>query len=347
MAADLEVTLGRINLTSPLILGSFDALVDAEVLARCFKECGRALGAVVTKSTTLDPRVGYPQPRVSRFGEGLLVASGNRNPGIVRMASEVRRVKQGPGGTVVFGSIVSDPDHPDRNLLEEYSLLAVEYAKAGADGVELNLSCPHLDPHDRQNTIVPAQDPEIVGQVVTATRTRLAQSGYEAFVVIPKLTGWNCDPVKVALAAEQAGADAVTISNLFPGTGYHTGIGEPLQTSVRRIGENLLGHGKGGYSGKAMHAPVLLMISNLRRQLRIPVIGTGGCASDLDSLVQTFMAGATAVAAVTPFYFESKQQMGALQRVIELVEQFKAYLGNNGLRSPADLYELRRAAAGA
>ena len=163
------------------------------------------------------------------------------------------------------------------------------------------------------------------------------------------MTGWNCDLAKVALAAERSGADAVTVSNLFPGTGYHTGLSESteLPSGTRRIGESLIGHVKGGYSGKAMHSPVLLLISNLRKYLRIPVIGTGGCASDLDSLVQTFMAGATAVASVTPFYFESPDRMDSLGRVKELMVQFSSYLEANGLGGPADLYDLRKARADA
>lgn len=148
MAVDLRLTLGRVKLSSPLMLGSFDSLVDSEVLRQCFELCGNFLGAVVTKSTTIEPRSGYPEPKVSRFGHGLLVASGNCNPGIGRMAAEVRRFRDRNGNAVVLGSIVSDPDHPQSDLAEEYCLLATEYAKAGVDGLELNLSCPHLDPEE-------------------------------------------------------------------------------------------------------------------------------------------------------------------------------------------------------
>jgi dihydroorotate dehydrogenase len=345
MTVEVSTTIGEVVLSSPLILGSFDPLVEAKVFARCFELCGDSLGAVVTKSTTIDPREGYPEPRVSRFGAGLLVASGNPNPGIRRMASEVREFKLQLREAVLFGSIVSDSAHPQRDLADEYCFLAVEYAKAGVDGVELNLSCPHLDPADKEHTLVPAQDKNTVARLITEVRSGLAGAGFDHCLVIPKLTGWNCDPAAVALAAERAGAHAVTFSNLFPGTGYYTGIaaGEAAGSPDLRVGDHLLGHGKGGYSGKAMHSAVLLGIENLRKYLRIPVIGTGGCAADLDSLVQTFMAGAAAVEMVTPVYFRTRGDMQALLRVNELMEHFRRYLEERGFGNPGELYQGRKA----
>jgi dihydroorotate dehydrogenase (NAD+) catalytic subunit len=342
MSVDISTNLGEVKLGSPLMIGSFDALIDADVLARCFELCPLALGAVVTKSTTINPRQGYPEPKVAPFGGGMLVASGNPNPGIDRMASEVRKFRERQPGAILIGSLVSDPDHPGRDPGEEYGFLAVEYARSGVSGVELNLSCPHLDPSDREHTIVPAQDRHMVYRLVGAVRAALSAVGYPRCLVIPKLTGWNCNPVEVALAAQEAGADAVTVSNLFPGTGYHTGLGDS-RAGGGKPGDYLVAHGKGGYTGKAMHSAVLLVIETLRRHIRIPIIGTGGCATDLDSLVQTFMAGATAVAAVTPYYFRNKSGMDALVRANGLIEGLKAYLADHGLNRPQDLCQLAAA----
>lgn len=339
MTVDISTNLGGVTLGSPLMLGSFDALVEAGVLARCFEVCPLSLGAVVTKSTTIDPRQGYPEPKVARFGSGLLVASGNPNPGISRMAAEVRKFREQYPDAVLIGSLVSDPDHPERNTESEYGFLAVEYARSGVSGVELNLSCPHLDPNDREHTIVPAQNRQMVYRLVSAVRAALSAAGYPSCLVIPKLTGWNCNPAEVALASQEAGADAVTVSNLFPGTGYHTGLGESL-TGGGKPGDYLVAHGKGGYTGQAMHSAVLLVIESLRRHIRIPIIGTGGCATDLDSLVQTFMAGATAVAAVTPYYFRHKSGVDALAGANRLIEGLQSYLAQHGLNRPQDLYQL-------
>ena len=343
MAIDISLTIGSVKLNSPLILGSFDSIINAEVLNRCFELCGDSLGAVVTKSTTIDPRSGYPEPKVSKFGDGLLVASGNCNPGIGEMASEVREFKERFCDRVVLGSIVSDSDYPQRDLVDEYCFLAMEYARAGVDGLELNLSCPHLDPNDKEHTIVPAQDKKMVHRLISEVKSTLSEAGYERCLVIPKLTGWNCNPVEVALSAERAGADAVTLSNLFPGTGYYTGIGE-ARTGVSDtpgIGDYLIAHGKGGYSGKAMHSAVLLMIENLRKYIRIPVIATGGCATDLDSLVQTFMAGAIAVESVTPFYFRTPDEIDILLKINKLIEQLKEFFEDHNMKNPDDLFQLR------
>lgn len=335
--------IGQVRLNSPLVLGSFDALIEADTMNLCFERSGDALGALVTKSTTLDARAGFPEPKVARFGHGFLVASGNTNPGIQRMSAEVRQVKARRPGAVIFGSIVSDTDYPGRNLEEEYAALALEYAQAGAAGVEMNLSCPHLDPREKEHTIVPAQDPHLVARLITAVKSGLKAAGYPDCLVIPKLTGWNCDPAAVALAAEQAGADAVTISNLFPGTGYYTGLAE--RSAHYRAGQTLLGNGKGAWSGKAMHSAVLLMIESLVQHIRIPVLGSGGCASDLDSLVQTFMAGATAVETVTPFYFRNQQEMESLSRLPLLLQQLGEYLDTHDLQTPRELLGIRLRAA--
>lgn len=334
---ELSTTIGRVTLSSPLILGSFDALVSADILRRCFEICGDSLGAVVTKSTTIEAREGYPEPKVARSGDGLLVASGNTNPGIRAMASEVASFKENHRDRVVFGSIVNDPDNPGADLADEYCHLALEYAKAGVDGIELNLSCPHLDPAEKELTVVPAQDRRVVGKLVGTVKSCLAGSGYRDCLVIPKLTGWHCNPSETALAAEQAGADAVTISNLFPGTGYHSGVDDNSP-----MGEYLVSNGKGGYSGRAMHPSVLLMIETLRRHLSVPVIGTGGCASDLDSLVQTFMAGAVAVESVTPFYFRNSAELKNLESLKERVTRLGGFMAARGLRNTTDLYRIRR-----
>jgi len=343
MAVDVSVQIGTVKFPSPLFIGSFDALTDVEVLCRCFDLCGDSLGAVVTKSTTLDPRVGYAEPKVAAFGGGYLVASGNANPGIAAMATHVRGFKSRHPDRVVLGSIVSDADYPQRNPPDEYGQLALAYADAGVEGVELNLSCPHLDPNDRERTIVPAQDGEAVSRIVGEVKSRLQRAGHDHCLVMPKLTGWNCNPVDVALAAEAAGADAVTLSNLFPGTGYYTGLDGPGSTSAGyEPGDHLLGHGKGAYSGKAMHAAVLLLIETMVRHVHIPVVGSGGCAADLDSLVQSFMAGAIAVEAVTPFYFRNDGEMDVLHAVADLLDGLREYLAEHELKQPSALYHLRR-----
>lgn len=330
-------------MSSPLILGSFDPMIDAGVFSRCVDICGDSLGGLVTKSTTINPRSGYPDPKVARLGQGLLIASGNPNPGISGMASEVRKFKQRFPDFVVIGSIINDPDHPRDDLAEEYSLLAVEYARSGVDGLELNLSCPHLDPNEKELTIVPAQDERLVYRLVNEIKSSLKGAGFGNSLVIPKLTGWNCNLSEVAKSAEMAGADAITVSNLFPGTGYYTGLTDPGNGAWKYhgIGDHLVAHGKGGYSGKSMHAAVLLMIESLRKHVRIPIIASGGCASDLDSLVQTFMAGATAVQSVTPFYFRDLNEMETLIKVKDLVTGLENYLEQHDLERPQDLYRLR------
>ena len=267
---DLEPVIGGVKFRSPMFLGSCDLFTTREGVT---SRLSNRIGAVVLKSTTREPCLGYRQPHVANFGRsGLLVASGMANPGITVMRDIVRDLH----GIPLIGSVVQ----PE---------LAREYAEAGALAVELNLSCPHMP-----GGSVPAHDPSAVSSAVA-----LARSVCD-IPIIAKLTGWNCDIRQTARAAENAGADAVTVSNLFPGTGYYTGL--VPQNASYRVGDPLLGNVTGGYTSPGFLAGVLHLMALVREACRLPIIATGGCCDSVDALAQSMLAGAVAVETVTPLY---------------------------------------------
>lgn len=260
--------LGALELKTSLILGSCDLFTREDNLRKYYTPC---VGAIVLKTTTGLPRAGNKQPHVGRLKDGILVSSGMANPGIEEMCNLARRVNDIP----LIGSVA------------EIDLVS-DYEKAGVLATELNLSCPNID------SDIPAQNPLIVYKAVKRAKERCS------IPVFAKLTGWNCNLSETARAAQDAGADAIVVSNLFPGTGFYTGLVK--QDSKYKLGECLVGRGYGAYTGRAFLSGVLLMIQQLKKDINIPIIATGGCCSDLDALVQTFMAGASAVETVTPLY---------------------------------------------
>ncbi len=334
---DLSVNLnGKITLKNPFILGSFDSLDCFEGLEFAFRLSGGNFGALVTKTTTMQKRKGFPDPKFANFGDGFLVASGIANSGIKTMSNEIKKFNKKYPEQVIFGSIAS-MDSP--NIIEELKHLALSMAQAGVEGVEINLSCPHSDEKEKFKTCLISQNPELVKKIVYELKKFLHISGYGKVVIIPKLTGWGCNVGEVSLAAEEGGADAVVISNIFPGTGFYTGIKKIDNGYSYKIGQHLVGNKKGGYTGKALHSAVLLMVSDARRLIKIPIIATGGCATDMDSVVQTFFAGAGAIEGVTPFYFE-KDKSGSedrLKKVSYYTRKLREYMQNNNFIKLSDL----------
>ena len=263
------MNLPCLNLRSPIILGSCDLFVTESAVRRFYTP---SIGAVVLKTATKAPTLGYPLPHVARFGDGVLVASGMANPGIVSMCELARKLQD----LVVIGSVV-DPS------------LAGIYEQAGVSAIELNLSCPH-----NPGGSVPAHTASLVYSSVALAKD------VTSLPVFAKLTGWSCNVVETARAAQDAGASAVVVSNLFPGTGYYTGL--VCQDNNYAIGDCLLGFGHGGYTSRNFLAGVLYMIKLIKSELTIPIIATGGCCADVDALAQADLVGASAVETVTPLY---------------------------------------------
>jgi dihydroorotate dehydrogenase len=335
---DLSVDLnGKITLKNPFILGSFDSLDCFKGLEFAFQSSGGNFSALVTKTTTVQRREGYPDPKIANFGDGFLVASGIANSGIETMSKEIKEFKKKYPDQIIFGSITS---MDSLDVIEELKHLALSMAEAGVEGVELNLSCPHSDEKEKFKTCLIAQNPALIKKIVTQLKSFLALSGYSKVAIIPKLTGWGCNIGEVSMAAEEGGADAVVISNIFPGTGFYTGIRKIDNGYYYKIGQNLVGNKKGGYTGKALHSSVLLMVSDARRLLKIPIIATGGCATDMDSVVQTYFAGANAIEAVTPFYFDKQKSDGAyrLKKVSSYITKLRVYMQKNNFKNLNDFY---------
>lgn len=210
------------------------------------------VGVMTTKSICMEPRAGNREPILSQYAPGCFVnAVGLTNPGASRSAELFEHMTV-PEDKFFLISIFGGG-------IEEY----VEVAKLlspYADGLELNLSCPHAKGYG----MAMGQDPDLVRDITAAVKAVVDVP------VVPKLTP-NVDDIKViAQAAVDGGADALCAINTV-GPGLHTAHGAPV-----------LSNGMGGMSGKGVLPLGLKCVSEIRSCVDVPVIGCGGISSAAD-----------------------------------------------------------------
>jgi dihydroorotate dehydrogenase (NAD+) catalytic subunit len=227
------------------------------------------LGGIVTKAVSLEPRHGNPPPRVAEFRGGMLNSVGLANPGIERARTDhlpwlINRLRRAHVLVNVVGFTV-----------EEYGDVVGRLdGVSGITGFELNLSCPNTS----AGGIEFGADAGCVRRIVSTCRSRTK------LPLIAKLSPLLPDIGGIAVAARDAGADAVTAVNTLPGLLWHSDGGARL------------GQGNGGVSGPALLPLGVLAVARiLDRTGGMPVIGVGGVRSAED-VRQYLRAGASLVA---------------------------------------------------
>ncbi|WP_456420630.1 dihydroorotate dehydrogenase [Thermococcus sp.] len=257
--ASLEVELFGIRFENPLILASGINDKTPEQWIRAHEE---GAGGVVTKSIGIEPRKGYDNPTIVELPYGLINAMGLPNPGWKGFLEMVE------GYTFDFPLIVSIFGGSS----EEFAFLAEKLSEV-ADAFELNLSCPHAKGYGMEI----GQNPENVYEVVKAVKDATDKP------VIAKLTPNIDDITKLGLAAEKAGADAVSAINTLKAIAIDVYAKRPI-----------LSNRVGGYSGPGVKPVALRAVYDLARTLDIPVMGIGGITTWQDA-VEFLLAGASAL----------------------------------------------------
>jgi dihydroorotate dehydrogenase (NAD+) catalytic subunit len=277
----LAVELCGITLKTPLIPASGTLAKEA------LGEVGGVYGAMLPKTTTPEARVGNPPPRVAETPAGMVNSIGLQNPGVERFLQELDAFDL---GLPVFVSVAGE-------TVEDFGTLC---EKVGKDervaAVELNLSCPNVECGGLTFCAAPAS----VEGVVAACRA--AAPGKPIFA---KLTFEGV--VENALAAEAAGADALTIMNTIPA----------LTIDARRR-EVLV---QGGLSGPAIKPVALRAVYEVSRAVGVPILGSGGVASGVD-VAEFMLAGATAVQVGTVSFVRDPK---------EILDEFVSYLDEAGI----------------
>lgn len=228
-----------------------------------------ALGGLVTKSVTLEPRRGNAAPRVAEFGAGMLNSIGLANPGVDAVkADKLPWLEENVRRARVLVSLAghSESEYPE--------LVGRLDGAPGFLGFELNLSCPN----DASRAGLPfALDPDALARVVAACRSRTDRP------LLAKLAPNDPRIGESARLAADAGADGLTLVNTLPGR-----ILDP------RTGRPELGAGQGGVSGPALRAVALQAVALAHDAVTIPLAGVGGVGT-IDDARQYFHAGAALV----------------------------------------------------
>lgn len=287
---NLEMRLGGLTLRNPVTVAS-GTFGFAEEFKDFFDL--NLLGAVVTKTITLEPRLGNPPPRLAETPSGLLNSIGLQNPGLegfLKAKMPFLRTLECP----VIVSIAG-------RTAEEYVALAEGLnGQGGISALELNLSCPNVKEGGR----VFATDPVLLAEVVSKVRQ------CTSLPLISKLSPLVTDIVQMARAAADSGCDALAIANTFPALAIDIGTRRPR-----------LGAGSGGLSGPAIRPVVVNQVWQAHQALpKVPIIAMGGIACAEDAL-EYIIAGASAVAVGTSLFSDPTTPVKVLRGIEDYCRQ--------------------------
>jgi dihydroorotate dehydrogenase (NAD+) catalytic subunit len=291
---DLSVTIGRIKMKNPVMVasGTFGYGEEYEKYIPLNR-----LGALITKGISLTPRSGNPPPRVVETTAGMLNAIGLQNIGVEALIEEKmsRLTRFGiPIIVNIFGTTV-----------REYGEVARRLDEASAvSGLEINISCPNIKKGGMSFGTSPHQTFKVVDEVRKVfPRTLMVK-------LSPNVT----DITTIALSAEEAGADALSLINTL------TGMAVDLETKTPALA-NITG----GLSGPAIKPVALRMVWQVCQAVKIPVVGVGGICTAQDAL-EFMMVGASAVQIGTAHFVNPKVSL-------EVVSGVEKYLKEHQLRS--------------
>jgi dihydroorotate dehydrogenase (NAD+) catalytic subunit len=260
---DLSVTIGSLHLKNPVIAASgcfgygveYAGVVDLS-----------SLGGLVVKGLFLEEREGHPAPRIVETPAGMLNAIGLQGIGVRRFVDEKLPELRARNATVIVNVCGT--------TIDEY--VEVSRILSDADGVaaiELNISCPNIKEGGIQFGCSLSGTFDVVSSVRKATR----------LPIIPKLTPNVTDVASFARAAEEGGADAVSLVNTF------LAMVIDIETRGPKI-SNIVG----GLSGPAIRPIAVRMVYECRQVVKIPILGMGGIVDARDAL-EFMIAGASAV----------------------------------------------------
>jgi dihydroorotate dehydrogenase (NAD+) catalytic subunit len=296
--ADLSTRIGPVHLRTPFIAASGCFGYGVEYADSIDLS---SLGAVAVKGLFLEEREGHPPPRIVETPGGMLNAIGLQGIGVRRFVAEKLPDLRRLGATVIVNICGS--------TLDEYCEVARVLDDAeGVAALELNISCPNIKAGGIE-----------FGCSLTGTRDVVsAVRRVTTLPVIPKLTPNVTDVASFARAAEDAGADAVSLVNTFLAMAIDVETRRPKLSNVM-----------GGLSGPAIRPIAVRMVWECRQAVKVPIIGMGGIATAEDA-IEFIIAGASAVQVgtanfVNPFIWT------------ELDDRLDAYLTRHRLASVADL----------
>lgn len=279
---NLAVSLGPLRLRNPIMTasGTFGYVREvADVV-----DVGK-LGGVIPKTVTRQPRAGNAPPRTVETASGMLNAIGLDNDGIDHfLAHHLPYLRTLPTAVVVNIAGKSEDEFVE--------LAARVNGEPGFAGLELNLSCPNVS-----GGVDFAMDPAVTSRVVRRVREVFARP------LIAKLTPNVTDVAPIAQAAQDGGADAVSLVNTYIGMAVDWRRRKPI-----------LGNKTGGLSGPAIKPLALRTVAHVARRVKIPIIGIGGIAT-IDDVMEFLVAGASAVQLGTVNFYDPQASMRVVEQL--------------------------------
>lgn len=302
---NLSLKLGKLKLKNPVMVSSgtfgyaqeFGGFMDL-----------KKLGAIVTKTITLKPRQGNPPPRTAETPAGLLNSIGLENPGIDRFIEEKLPDLIKSGAPIIVS--VSSEKNPDEFIALCQRLDRIKEVSA----IELNISCPNIKSHQPStiNHQLISQDPKSTYAVVSMAR------GVTKKTLITKLSPNVTSIEEIALAAEEAGTDALSLINTV------TGMSIDIKTRRPKIAMVFA-----GLSGPAIRPIAVRMVWEVYQKVKVPLIGMGGIM-DTESALEFIISGASAVSIGTANFINPGIS-------IEIIDGIKGYLKENNINNIKNL----------
>jgi dihydroorotate dehydrogenase (NAD+) catalytic subunit len=295
---DLTVDLGKLVFDNPVIAasGTFGYGLEYTDFLNL-----NDLGGFSTKGLSINPKIGNPVPRVIETSSGMLNAIGLENVGLQKFICD-KLPKLKTYKTRIIVNFFGDTVH---QYVEIASALSKEER---IDALEMNVSCPNVE----QGGLQFSSDPIVLRKVVEATR-----KATDKFLIV-KLSPNVTDITLMAKAAEDAGADALSVCNTFVGMKIDLETGKPY-----------LANRTGGLSGPAIKPLAINLVYQTVRAVKIPIIGIGGISNSEDAL-EFLKVGAKAVQIGTANYIDPTV-------TVKVVKGIRDWCQKNQITKLADL----------
>jgi dihydroorotate dehydrogenase (NAD+) catalytic subunit len=291
MFMNLSVQIGKLTMQNPVTVASGTFGYGAEY-ARLIDL--NQLGAVTVKGIRLNPVPGNPTPRTAEVTSGMLNAIGLQGPGVdgfIKKYWPFLQTLKVPVIINIWGTTI-----------EEYAEVAQRFdALGGVGALELNVSCPNIKHGGAQF----GTDVKLLTQVVTACRRATT------LPLITKMSPNVPNIAPLAKAAEDAGSDALSVTNSFPAMAINIETRKPKLANIT-----------GGLTGPAIKPIAIKLVWEAARAVKIPIIGMGGIQSAEDA-IEFLMAGATAVAVGTANFYEPQTPLQVVAGIRDFMQRKK------------------------
>ena len=285
---DLSVNIAGVKFNNPVIMASgtygfgkeYGEYIDLN-----------KLGGISVKGLTLLERKGNPPPRIAETPSGILNSVGLQNPGVQVFKQQYMPFLKGYD-TRVIANIAG-------NTIEDYCEMAEILGDSGVDAIELNVSCPNV----KAGCLAFGTTPQGIAEITRAVKKYCKQP------LIVKLTPNVADIKSIAKAAEDEGADAVSLINTLLGMVIDIHKKKPV-----------LANNFGGLSGPAVKPVAVRMVYEVANTVKIPVIGMGGIATAEDA-IEFLLAGASAIMVGTANFVDPLVPEKIINGIVEYLKQ--------------------------